>query len=142
MWRDTARAMSEENIDLIREAIDAWNSGDMERLRDVYDPNIVARPLPDWPELPEPVYVGRDRLMREFREMRDTWDTHDVLEVLGDFVTAGDRVIVRYLWKAQGHGPPMSMELTYVYTVRRGRVLEIELFWDHDAALEAVGLSE
>jgi ketosteroid isomerase-like protein len=80
--------------------------------------------------------------MRVFTQIREPWDATDVLEVRGDFVTAGDRVIARYCWKAEGHGPPMSMELTYVNTVRNGRIVEIEMFWEHDTALEAVGLSE
>lgn len=114
----------------------------MDRLRGFYDPDVVVRPLPDWPDAPPKVAVGRDELMRVFTQIREPWGATDVLEVVGDFVTAGDRVIVRYLWKAEGHGPPMKMELTYVHTVRKGRIREIEMFWDHDEALDAVGLSE
>lgn len=114
----------------------------MDRLRGFYDPEVVVRPLPDWPDGPPEVAVGRDELMRVFTQIREPWAATDVLEVVGDFVTAGDRVIVRYLWKAEGHGPPMKMAVTYVYTVRKGRILEIEMFWDHDEALDAVGLSE
>jgi ketosteroid isomerase-like protein len=134
--------MSRENVEVIRGAVEAWNAGDMDRLRGFYDPGIVVRPTPNWPEAPAEVAVGRDELMRTFAQMREPWGGTDVLEVLGDFVTAGDRVIVRFLWKAEGHGPPMNMEVTYVYTVRKGRILEIEMFWDYNEALEAVGLAE
>jgi hypothetical protein len=34
------------------------------------------------------------------------------------------------------------MELTFVYTVRRGLVLGLEIFRDHAEALEAAGLRE
>jgi hypothetical protein len=34
------------------------------------------------------------------------------------------------------------LELTGVHTVRRGRVVLLEYFWNHAEALEAVGLSE
>ena len=34
------------------------------------------------------------------------------------------------------------MELTVVYTVRKGKIVFMEFFWDHAEALEAVGLSE
>ena len=34
------------------------------------------------------------------------------------------------------------MEMTGVHTVRKGRILDHEFFWDHAEALEAVGLSE
>ena len=134
--------MSGENAEVIRGAVEAWNAADMDRLRTFYDPEIVVRPLPDWPDAPSEVTGGRDELMRVFAQIREPWDATDVLEILGDLVTAGDRVIARYRWKAEGHGPPMSMEMTYVNVVRNGRIVEIEIFWDHAKALEAVGLSE
>jgi ketosteroid isomerase-like protein len=34
------------------------------------------------------------------------------------------------------------MEGTAICTVRNGKLREVEFFWDHDEALEAVGLSE
>jgi ketosteroid isomerase-like protein len=36
----------------------------------------------------------------------------------------------------------MNMELTAVFTLRKGKIFIIENFWDHAEALEAVGLSE
>jgi ketosteroid isomerase-like protein len=134
--------MSGENAEVIRGAVEAWNAPDMDRLRTFYDPDVVVRPLPDWPEAPREAIGGRDELMRVFAQIREPWDATDVLEILGDLVTASDRVIARYRWKAVGHGPPMSMEMTYVNEVRNGRIVEIEMFWDHAKALEAVGLSE
>ena len=35
-----------------------------------------------------------------------------------------------------------NMEFTSVFTVRKGKIVFIEFFWDHAEALEAVGLSE
>jgi ketosteroid isomerase-like protein len=133
--------MSRENADVVRGAVEAWNAGDMNSLRGFYDPDVVVRPFPDWPEATSE-FVGRDELFRVFTQIREPWDATDVLEVVGDFVTAGDRVIVRYRWKAEGHGPPMNMEMTYAHVVRDGLIVEIEMFWDHDEALEALGLAE
>ena len=131
------------NANVVRGAVDAWNAGDMDRLRTFYDPDVVVvRPLPDWSDAPPEVTGGRDELMRAFAQIREPWDATDVLEVLGDLVTTGDRVIARHRWKAEGHGPPLSVELTYVHTVRNARIVEIEIFWDYNEALEAVGLRE
>ena len=41
-----------------------------------------------------------------------------------------------------GQGPAYAAEFTTVTTVRKGKVLYLELFWDHAEALETVGLSE
>ncbi len=49
---------------------------------------------------------------------------------------------MRFIWRGAGHGPELNLEATGVYTVRKGKVLAIEHFWDHAEALEAVGRSE
>jgi hypothetical protein len=49
---------------------------------------------------------------------------------------------VRFIWRGTGHGPESSFELTSVNTVRQAKIINIEYFWDHAEALEAVGLSE
>ena len=49
---------------------------------------------------------------------------------------------MRYRWRGVGQGPESNMEMTTVYTVREGKVVRLEYFWDHAAALKAVGLEE
>jgi ketosteroid isomerase-like protein len=49
---------------------------------------------------------------------------------------------VRWIWRGAGEGPDTNVEATGVYTVREGRILAIEHFWDHAEALSAVGFSE
>jgi ketosteroid isomerase-like protein len=131
--------MSQENVAIVRAGIEAWNAGDMNALRETYDPDAIMRAAEGWPE-PGP-YVGREAVMRQFERARETWDT-DAIELIGDFVHAADRVVVRSIWRGVGRGPESNMELTAVYTVRKGKVLYQEFFWDYAEALETVGLSE
>ena len=137
--RDTARAMSQENVEVVRAAFEAWNAGDMDALRELYDPDVIVRMPEGWPE-PGP-FVGREAVMRQFEQIRETWDA-DALELISDFIDAADRVVVRYIWRGAGHGPEANMEMTGVYTVRKGRIFDMEYFWDHAEALETLGLSE
>jgi ketosteroid isomerase-like protein len=81
--------MSEERVEIVRAAYQAWNAGDMDALRELYDPSIVWRAPPGWPE-PGP-YVGREPVMRQLEQMRATWDT-DNFELISDFIDVGDRV--------------------------------------------------
>ena len=115
---------------------EAWNAGDMDALRELYDPDIIVRTPEGWPE-PGP-YVGREAVMRQLEQLRETWDA-DTFELISDFIDVGDRVAVRFIWRGAGHGPESNMELTGVYTVRKGRIFAIEFFWDHAEALEAAG---
>ena len=131
--------MSQENVEVVKAAFEAWNVGDMDALREAYDPDIILRTLEGWPE-PGP-FVGREAVVRWWEQIRETWDA-DAIELISDFIDAGDRVAVRLIWHGTGRGPEMNMEMTQVTTVRKGKILGTEYFWDHTEALEAVGLSE
>jgi ketosteroid isomerase-like protein len=130
--------MSRENVEVMRAVFTAWNSGDMDAVRELYDPDVIVRPAEGWPE-PGP-FVGREALMRSYAQLREAWDA-DALEPTS-IIDAGDRVVVRQIWRGEGQGPDMNMELTNVYTVRNGRIVYQESFWDHAEALEALELSE
>ena len=131
--------MSQENVEVVRKLVEAWNAGDMDAFRELCDPEIIMRPPERWPE-PGP-FVGREAVMREWHQTRETWDA-DTVEPISDFIDTGDRVVVRHVWRGIGQGPESNIETTQVTTVRKGRIVYQEFFWDHAEALEAVGLRE
>jgi uncharacterized protein len=132
--------VSRENVEVVRRAYEAWNARSLDVLRELYDPNaIIVRGLEGWPEGEEPA-VGREAVLRVFEEVREAWDA-DTLEPIS-FIDAGDRVVVRQKWHGVGHGPDSSMEWTLIYTIRKGKIFLMEYFWDHDDALEALGMAE
>jgi len=133
--------MSQQNIEVARAAVAAWNAGDMERLRELYDPDATMhyKGSSDW--LESGPYLGRDAIMRQFRWLRDTWD-RDALRIVGDVLAAGDRVVVQATWEVAGLGPGGDLEMAWVYTVRDGLIVRADFFRHHAEALEAVGLAE
>jgi uncharacterized protein len=131
--------VSQENVEIIKAGIDAWNAGDMRRLRDLYDPNVVLHTVPDWPE-PGP-HVGREAVMRLFKQVRETWAS-DAVEPLGEFIEVADHVLVRHTYRGGGRGPAWNIQQTIIYTLRKGRIILQEYFWDQNEALKAVGLEE
>jgi ketosteroid isomerase-like protein len=131
--------MSEENVEVVRAGVAAWNSGDMGAFAELLAIDVILRLPEGWPE-PGP-YVGREAAMRQFRQNRETFET-DSLEPISDFIGVGDRVLVRLIWRGKGQGPESALEWTNVCTVRRGRVIDIDYLWDHAEALKAVGLAE
>jgi ketosteroid isomerase-like protein len=131
--------MSLENVNVAKAAFDAWNAGDMDAFRELCDPEIIVRPPERWPE-PGP-FVGREAVMREWEQTRETWDA-DIVEPISDFIDAGDRVVVRQIWRGVGRGPESNIEVTNVFTVRKGLIFQQEFFWDHGEALATLGLSE
>jgi len=131
--------VSQENVEVVRALFEAWNACEMDAVRELFNPNVIVRGNERWPE-PGP-FVGRDAVMHQWQQMRETWDA-DALVPISDFIDAGDRVLVRFIWRGQGHGPESNIEMTGVHTVRNGRIFGQEFFWDHADALKAVGLAE
>ena len=42
--RDTAWAMSEENVAVVQAFVDTWNAGDMDAVRELLDPDVILMP--------------------------------------------------------------------------------------------------
>ena len=133
--------MSQENVEIVRARFEAWNAGDMDAFVSCIDPEVDRADR----------RVGRSRgLSLVGRRSCASWaqqsarpGTPTALEPISDFIDAGDRVAREAAsGVAQGRGPEADLEMTGVYTVRKGRIFGIEFFWDHAEALEAVGLSE
>src|SRR4029078_377286 len=68
--------MSQENVEGAGGVFDAWKAGDMDAVRDLYDPDVIVRPMSDWPE-PGP-WVGREAVVRQWEQMRDAWSADAV----------------------------------------------------------------
>jgi ketosteroid isomerase-like protein len=132
--------MSQENVEIVRQAFEAWNAGDMEGVGNAYGPDAVVRYPPDVPE-PGP-FVGREAIVQQFSRLREAFDDRDSLVILGDVLHARDLVGVRFAWRGVGHGPAIDFEMTVVYTLSGGRISRAEFFRDHNEALVATGLRE
>jgi ketosteroid isomerase-like protein len=129
--------VSQENVEIVRTYLKVWNAGNMEGMRELFDSDAVMEVAPDWPE-PGP-FVGRDAVMQQLSQARAAFES-DSVEFLTDPVAVGDRVVARVGWHGFGRGPRSDMEWTNVFTVRNGRFLNVQYFWDHAEALEAAGL--
>jgi uncharacterized protein len=131
--------MSRENVELVRRGYEAWNAGDMAAVAEGCHPDVVWHHVEGWPE-PGPS-VGREAVIRAMQQMREAFDTQK-FEPLAQFIDAGDRVLVKAVWRGIGQGPEVEMQFTHVFTVRDGKLIEGQTFFDHAEALRAVGLSE
>ncbi|HEX2128745.1 MAG TPA: nuclear transport factor 2 family protein [Solirubrobacterales bacterium] len=130
--------MSRENLEVVLAGYEAWNAGDMDAYGELLDPDVTWLPPEGWPE-PGP-FVGREAVLHQLRRVRETWEA-DAAEPISEPIDAGDKVLMRFKWQAKSRGPDASAELTCLYTVRAGKHLSFEFFWDHADALEAAGLS-
>jgi ketosteroid isomerase-like protein len=136
--RDTAWAMSEENVEIVRQAVEAFNARDRDRLLGFMDPEIEFRSL-----FERKTYRGLAEMV-QYREDLDA--TLEEFHSEDDrFLDAGeDRVVYLYrvVGRGTGSGVPVSRENAILWQLRDGKLLKGEVFLDQREALEAAGLSE
>ncbi|HEX2359642.1 MAG TPA: nuclear transport factor 2 family protein [Solirubrobacterales bacterium] len=135
--------MSEENVEVVRRAWDAWTRGDFEALFGTFDPAVewTTTNFVGWPE--DDVYSGQGGVRRFFEEWRDSWERYEAGtdEILD---AGGDRVLVLAWQRGVGRGShvPVEMEFAQLCTLRRGLIRRMDAYSDRQAALEAAGLRE
>jgi ketosteroid isomerase-like protein len=131
--------MSEANVQVARDALDAWNAGDMDRLRDLYDPEAEFALPSDWVD-PGP-YRGRDAIMEQFSVFRDIFGDDCFFDHV-ELRAAGDHVYAEVAFHGDTRGLALRTGVMWVYTIRRGVIVRLEFFRTRAEALEAAGLSE
>jgi ketosteroid isomerase-like protein len=134
--------MSEENIEIVRSAWDAWLSGNMDALFELWDPGVVWD-LTHFREWPDNKHEGREDVTRFLNEWLELWTDYEV--GVDERFEAPDGRVVTFAWQS-GHGNrsglEIRMEWAEIATIRDGKVTLLEQYDDRSAALEAVGLSE
>jgi ketosteroid isomerase-like protein len=138
--RDTAWAMSEENVETVRTVLGARNRDEQERILDLLDPEIVFDATRG--EVNLKTYVGMEGMRLMLADRDEVWD--EFRTEPRDFVDAGDRVVVIGDWvvRGKGSGVEVRQPTAHVFTVDAGRVLRWELGHSHGGPLAAAGLSE
>ncbi len=130
--------MSQENVEIVRRVYEGWARGDFSE-RDAFHPQVEFE-LVDWPE---PASAkGVDAMWRAWRATLSAWD--DFRAVPYDFLETGEHVVVLNVINARGKSSraDVTADTASVWTMDRGKVLRLALYWDTTKALEAVGLSE
>src|SRR3954453_9648657 len=134
--------MSQENVELVRDAFEAFARGDRERTERLVDPEVEFHGTVGGLEegriahgLPEIVQVFEAEDLEAWEERR--------LEP-EEFIDAGDDVVVllHEYRRGRGSGGELETKTAVVVTVSGGRVVRIQGYMDRGAALEAAGLSE
>jgi ketosteroid isomerase-like protein len=99
--------MSRANVEVVQAVFDAWNAGNTDGFGALHDPDVIWAAFEGWPEAE--TLIGREACMSQYERMRAAFDV-DTVEPITDFITAGDRVVVRLIWRGTGKGPDVNME--------------------------------
>ena len=131
--------MSQESVEIITRMYRAWNSGDMDALADVFDPEVEVRPALST-FLASTVYRGHDGVAAWYAETFEPWA--DMRAEPQRFVDAGERTVVVVGLHARVSGGEVDLEgeIAHVVTIRDGKIVKLDGYDTPEAALSAVGL--
>ena len=130
--------MSEENVEVVRGSIAAYNRRDFEAMRAVTHPDVEL----DWSAsrgLGARVYQGQGQVFRFYRDFLGTFQ--EVVIEPERFIESGDSVVVPNSAQLRGRdGIETVARSAFVFEVRGGLIARIRLYQETREALEAVGL--
>ena len=126
---------------MLREAIEAWNSGaDRTLILEVFGADSVVHPFPEWPG--RPVYHGREGWREVIGEWLETFD--DISWEIDRLIDDGDQVValVNHRGRIKGAGVPIALPMGAVFSDFRedGSCGTGRFFASWEEALEAAGL--
>jgi ketosteroid isomerase-like protein len=132
--------MSQENVEVVRRHIDAYNRRDLRALLALWRSDAEI----DWSQSRGPlkgVYCGIREIEAFWKEF---WSMFEEIQVeTHGFTEIGSEVVVPNTAHLQGReGINVVARSAYVYTVENGEITRLRMFQEQAEALEAVGLSE
>ena len=132
--------MSQQNVELQRRAVEAYNAHDVEAFVAFCDPSIGAHSM--FAPMGA-VYHGHDGLRNFFRDMKDAWGDETRLEPEAYF-DLGEQTLAFYVVRGRGRqsGAEVTMPVTQVVRWRDGLCIYFKSYADRDDALRDMGVSE
>jgi ketosteroid isomerase-like protein len=131
--------MSQENVEIVRRSIDAYNRRDLDAVRALNQPDVEV----DWSAsrgFAAHVYRGWDEVMSFYQDFLEFFDVK--IEPEG-FIESGDLVVVPNTGRNRGRdGIETVARSALVFEVRGGLIARMCLYQETHEALEAAGLRE
>jgi ketosteroid isomerase-like protein len=132
--------MSQENVEIVRRAWDAWNRGDWDEWRSYLSPDFEfdgSSALGEW----RGVTRGPDQVLRAIQQFREPWKS--VRIEIDEVIDAGKHVVQRGTAHCVGRdGIEVQAKGAYSWTLRDGVIIRGLFSNEFAEALEAAGLSE
>jgi ketosteroid isomerase-like protein len=135
--------MSQENVEIVRDAVVAFNRGDLDAWLDEYwtddiDYRAVEGALDDH----GPIH-GKGAMRAYLQDWIDMFDDFKTEQV--ELVDEGEDQVIAVLrnsGRARQSGVEADLTFAVVYALRDGKVARGREYWTKEQALEAAGLGE
>ena len=129
--------MSQENVEVVRRALDGFVRRDREAVESAYRPDVEMVVLRSGIEGPYRGYEGLRRMAAELIESAPDYELR--IDELRD---CGDRVVALGRQRGTVRGVPFDDEFAAVFDLDGTKIARMQAFATVEDALEAVGLRE
>jgi ketosteroid isomerase-like protein len=135
--------MSQENVEIVKELLARWERGDYDTV-ELFDPQVKFTRTGGGSDVLGYATESRgiDGLWAALGAWTDEWT--DMSVQAERFTEAGTRVLVLARQRAVGKrsGVPMSNLDAWVFSVRGGRIVRWDAYWNPAEARRALGIEE
>jgi ketosteroid isomerase-like protein len=133
--------MSEENVEMVRRAFEAYAQGDLDRAVADFAPDCVYTASGAIPGRSGD-FRGPEGYREFFGWLRSEFDDADA--EIDELIDVGDQVVVGSTLRGRGRQSGAEAHVTFwqIWTVEDGRFVRGQGFMNRAEALEAAGLSE
>jgi ketosteroid isomerase-like protein len=132
--------MSEANVEIAKQAIEAFNKTDVEAFAALTTPDFEWSP--SMVAIDGEIFRGREGIEKYFGHLNDAWEKFHILR--DGFRVSSELVIM--LGRLEGcgkvSGVPVDASLGMVFDFRGERISRIRGYLDHREALRAAGLAQ
>jgi ketosteroid isomerase-like protein len=132
--------MSQENVEIVRRAIEVFNRDGPEAVTAFFDPEVEWHDLPEQPDAG--VHHGRAGFLEAVEQFSGGFEDYRV--VVDEIFAHDDQVVTNHRSAARGgaSGATFEQRGAGVWTLRNGFIARVEWFGTQREALKAVGLEE
>jgi ketosteroid isomerase-like protein len=134
--------MSEDNVEIVREHIEAYRRDDVSVSLSFLDQHVVLDPSRVGSIAPGTAY-GHEAVAQAVRRYMGAFEDYAYeMERLTDLGSGAVLAVVREIGRGKGSGVPVERFFAMLYTVIDGKIARITAFPSEEDALEAAGLRE
>ena len=130
--------MSQENVEVVRDTLAAFDRGGVEAALEYFDTDIEWLGPPEW--LEQHLYQGHDGIRKIAAVWGENFDEYRLDPV--EFIDAGDRIValVYQRGRIKGSADPIEQQIGYVWTVRNGKGVRVQVYfsWEEPLALSLI----
>ena len=133
--------MSQENVEIVRRAWDAFGKHSVDAALGFYAEDCVCETVPEQPDRIS--YKGREGVRQRLERFAEFWEDFAIEPV--ELIDAGEDVVItvaRVRGRGKDSGIPIEPPAACVQEFRDGQVIRDRVFLTRAEALESAGLRE